>query len=192
MQTPKKVTRDSEASRARILDAAKIRFSQNSYDGVGVREIAADANLDPAMVLRYFGSKENLFREIASQAFEVEALLADGIEALPERAASLLMGEVDDDAWRSGYDPLRLLLASIGSVTAGPILAEYLHRDFIAPLVKAIGGREARERGALVAAQIVGFALIRVAGDSSEGALPRRKSLKQLLVKVLEDLSRAR
>ncbi|AMH43356.1 MULTISPECIES: TetR/AcrR family transcriptional regulator [Burkholderiaceae] len=192
MQTPKKVTRDSEASRARILDAAKIRFSQNSYDGVGVREIAADANLDPAMVLRYFGSKENLFREIASQAFEVEALLADGIEALPERAASLLMGEVDDDAWRSGYDPLRLLLASIGSVTAGPILSEYLHRDFIAPLVKAIGGREARERGALVAAQIVGFALIRVAGDSSEGALPRRKSLKQLLVKVLEDLSRAR
>lgn len=192
MQTPKKVTRDSEASRARILDAAKIRFSQNSYDGVGVREIAADANLDPAMVLRYFGSKENLFREIASQAFEVEALLADGIEALPERAASLLMGEVDDDAWRSGYDPLRLLLASIGSVTAGPILAEYLHRDFIAPLVKAIGGREARERGALVAAQIVGFALIRVAGDSSEGAVPRRRLLKQLLVKVLEDLSRTR
>ncbi|AMM15676.1 MAG: TetR family transcriptional regulator [Pseudomonadota bacterium] len=192
MQTPKKVTRDSEASRARILDAAKIRFSQNSYDGVGVREIAADANLDPAMVLRYFGSKENLFREIASQAFEVEALLADGIEALPERAASLLMGEVDDDAWRSGYDPLRLLLASIGSVTAGPILAEYLHRDFIAPLAKAIGGREARERGALVAAQIVGFALIRVAGDSSEGAVPRRRLLKQLLVKVLEDLSRTR
>ncbi|KQR78658.1 hypothetical protein ASG35_09680 [Burkholderia sp. Leaf177] len=174
----------------RILEAAKIRFSQNSYDGVGVREIASDAKLDPAMVLRYFGSKESLFREIASQAFDVEALLHEGIDALPERAANLLMGEVDEEAWRSGYDPLRLLLASIGSVTAGPILSEYLHRDFIAPLVKAIGGREARERGALLAAQIVGFAVIRIVEDSNENAVPRRKRLKQLLAEVFDKLSR--
>ena len=190
MPTSKKITRDSEASRLRILEAAKIRFSQNSYDGVGVREIASDAKLDAAMVLRYFGSKESLFREIASQAFDVEALLADGIDALPERAANLLMGEVDEEAWRSGYDPLRLLLASIGSVTAGPILSAYLHRDFIAPLVKAIGGREARERGALLAAQIVGFAVIRIVEDSNENAVPRRKRLKQLLVDVFDKLSR--
>ena len=190
MQTSQKTTRDSEASRLRILEAAKIRFSQNSYDGVGVREIASDAKLDPAMVLRYFGSKESLFREIASQAFDVEALLQEGIDALPERAANLLMGEVDEEAWRSGYDPLRLLLASIGSVTAGPILSEYLHRDFIAPLVKAIGGREARERGALLAAQIVGFAVIRIVEDSNENAVPRRKRLKRLLVDVFDKLSR--
>src|SRR5262249_48062275 len=81
--------RDRDASRARMFEAAKIRFSQNTYEGVGVRDIAADAGVDPSLVIRVFGSKEALFREIASQAFGADEFLKDGIDELPSRAADL-------------------------------------------------------------------------------------------------------
>jgi AcrR family transcriptional regulator len=174
--------RDRDASRARMFEAAKIRFSQNTYEGVGVRDIAADAGVDPSLVIRAFGSKEALFREIASQAFGTDEFLEDGVDQLPSRAADLLMSDINDRAWRSGYDPLRLLLASIGSPVAGPILAEYLDRNFVAPLRATIGGGEAAERGSLIAAWIVGFALMRIAASIRPDSELRRDKLHRLFI----------
>src|ERR1700742_3098044 len=148
--------RDADATRSRILEAAKRHFSQNSYEGVGVREIAADAAVDPALISRYFGSKEGLFHEIAEHAFGADKFLAGGIEGLPERVIQMLTGEVDLGDWRGGYDPLRFLLSSIGSPTAGPILAKYLERDFLVPLSSSLGGRNSRERAMILAGQIIG------------------------------------
>lgn len=180
--------RDADASRARIFEAAKVRFSQNTYEGVGVRDIAADASVDPALVIRYFGSKERLFRDVAAQAFGVEGLLEDGVSALPIRAADLLMAEVDDRAWRSGYDPLRLLLASIGSPTAGPILAEYLEKNFTKPLAAAVGGPEGAERGTLLAAQIVGLALMKVAAVGRPKKRASKDALRRLFLESMRRL----
>jgi AcrR family transcriptional regulator len=44
-----------------ILDAAQARFASDGYDKATVRAIAADAGVDPAMVIRHFGSKADLF-----------------------------------------------------------------------------------------------------------------------------------
>jgi AcrR family transcriptional regulator len=52
-----------ELGRARILAAARRQFSEYGYDGATVRGIAAAAGVDPALVTRYFTSKELLFRE---------------------------------------------------------------------------------------------------------------------------------
>jgi AcrR family transcriptional regulator len=181
--------RDAEASRNRILEAAKLRFSQSSYEGVGVREIAADAGVDPALVMRYFGSKESLFREIASRTFDTNDILIGSTDALPENAATIVMGKLDDNTWRTGYDPLRLLLASIGSPTAGPILSEYLDRDFIVPITASLRGRDANERGAMIAAEILGLALVRAALASSrtEKKLHVTK-LKRIFIEALKSL----
>lgn len=177
--------RDAAASRARILDAAQVRFSQNSYEGVGVREIAADAGVDAALVLRYFGSKELLFREIASAAFNTEDILAARAAELPEQAANTLLSKMDGEDWRKGYDPLRLLFASIGSPTAGPILAEHLDRDFVEPIAAALSGPDAKERGAMIAAEILGFALVRAALAARVDNPLSNETLKRLLTKAL-------
>jgi AcrR family transcriptional regulator len=163
------VPRDADATRARILEAAKTRFSQNSYEGVGVRDIAADAGADPALVVRYFGGKEALFRAIAESAFDAQPFLGEGVAGMPGLLARTLLDEVDGEAWRSGYDPLRLLLCSIGSATAGPIIAEQLDRAFIQPLSAALHGSHARERGALLVAHVIGTALVHVALGSAPG-----------------------
>ena len=178
--------RDAEASRARILEAAKIRFSQNSYEGAGIREIAGDAGVDPALVMRYFGSKEGLFREIASSAFDADDILSGGISALPQQAAEMLMGTLDSAEWRRGYDPLRLLLASIGSPAAGPILSDYLDRDFVGPIAAAMDLKERDERAVILAAQILGFALVRIALAGRKGRRPRWAVLQRLLTKALD------
>ena len=56
--------RNPIATRAAILDAARDRFLRESYDSVGLRDIAARAGVDVALIGRYFGGKEGLFREV--------------------------------------------------------------------------------------------------------------------------------
>jgi len=178
--------RDADATRARILKAARLLFSRNSYDGVGIREIAAEAGTDPALPIRYFGSKEGLLREVAARAFGTEDFFNGDVSSLPEVAAGHLLGELNELTWRTGYDPFRLLLFSLGSETAGPILAEYLDKDFITPLAAALKGKLARERAVMLAAHILGLALTRVALSSRGGERLQKKVLHALLVKSLQ------
>src|SRR3954468_1292530 len=57
--------RRSDATRAAILAAARGRFAADGYERATIRAIAADASIDPAMVMRYFGNKEKLFAAAA-------------------------------------------------------------------------------------------------------------------------------
>lgn len=56
--------RQAAATRERILAAAKERFAATGYEATTVRSIAAAAHVDPAAVIRYFTSKEQLFFEV--------------------------------------------------------------------------------------------------------------------------------
>src|SRR5262245_1171972 len=70
----------SAGTRQRILEAARARFSADGYERATIRAVAADAEIDPSMVMRYFGSKEGLFAAAAS--FDLD--LPD-LAALPRR-----------------------------------------------------------------------------------------------------------
>ena len=51
------------ASKRAIWEAAQRLFAENGYARTSVREIASEASVDPALVIRHFGSKEQLFME---------------------------------------------------------------------------------------------------------------------------------
>ncbi len=108
-------------SRARILAAARSAFTRAGYDTVGVREIAAAAGVDPAMVPRLFGSKEALFTEIAKGAFSLEPAFEGPIAGLGERVARHLLGPISK-ADPAVFDEFQFLLRSVGSPVAAPIL----------------------------------------------------------------------
>jgi hypothetical protein len=55
----------SVPARRAILAAARARFAAEGYERTTVRAIAADADIDASMVMRYFGSKEDLFAAAA-------------------------------------------------------------------------------------------------------------------------------
>ena len=50
-----------ESSRGAVLEAARSRFARYGYDGTTIRSVAADAGVDPALVMHFYGSKEGLF-----------------------------------------------------------------------------------------------------------------------------------
>lgn len=68
----------------RILAAARRLFGEHGYDRTTIRAIAAAADSDAGLVMRYFGSKEQLFAQVAT-------IPADGpLEGDPDKVAELL------------------------------------------------------------------------------------------------------
>lgn len=62
-------TRDAEATKARILAAAKAEFARLGLGGARVDGIADRAQANKRMIYHYFGSKENLFRAVLEEAY---------------------------------------------------------------------------------------------------------------------------
>src|SRR4051794_38214336 len=65
--------RKSDKTRAAILSAARAEFHRHGYDRTSIRAVAATAQIDPSMVMRYYGSKEGLF----AAAVDVDLQLPD-------------------------------------------------------------------------------------------------------------------
>lgn len=161
-----------------ILEVARILFCQRSFDQTGVREVAAEAGVDPAIVVRVFGSKEALFEAVADGAFALEEAFEGPVEGMGMRVARLLTGK-GDEREEGTFDEFNLLLRSAASPVAGPILSKALHAGFIAPLAKHLGGREASMRASMMTACILGFSTLRVALganalESGRGAVAQR------------------
>src|SRR5262245_51337056 len=70
--------RKSDRTRAAILDAAQKLFAEHGHERTTVREIAAKASVDPALVIRYFGSKDELF--VRAAAFDLKVPDLDKIK----------------------------------------------------------------------------------------------------------------
>lgn len=71
---------DGSEPRQRILDAAIRLFAQKGFAGVGVREIAAEAGVNIAMISYYFEGKVGILREIMMQFFDLYGLVFEGID----------------------------------------------------------------------------------------------------------------
>jgi AcrR family transcriptional regulator len=62
-------TRDAEATKARILDAAKKEFAKKGLGGARVDDIAEKARANKRMIYHYFESKEGLFQTVLENAY---------------------------------------------------------------------------------------------------------------------------
>ncbi len=87
-------TRDAERSRRALLEAGAIVFAEKGYSRARLRDIADRAGLDAALVIRYFGSKDGLYRatldqdaaELPDQAALSGTTLAELVDDLVDRA----------------------------------------------------------------------------------------------------------
>lgn len=153
--------RSAPATRQAILDAARHCFSSEGYDQVGVREIAARAGVDPALINRYFGSKEGLFSEVIGGKFDLRHIASDDLSTLGETMLRAICKKKGD----GGYDPLAALLRSYNSDVAREKLRAAMVRGFVEPLADRLPGPNARERAELIGATLLGVIVYRaVAG----------------------------
>lgn len=151
--------RDGTATRAAILEAARVLFSRDSYDHVGMRDIAGRVGVDAALVVRYFGSKERLFAEVIAQGLVLDKDLLDGgRDGLGERLARSLVANGDA---KGEFDIVLVLLRSASNELAASLLRQALDEQFGLPMAERLGGERARERALLIIATLFGVAFAR-------------------------------
>lgn len=62
-------TRNKEETKRRIFEAAAGEFSDRGYSGATLDRIAARAHCSKALVVRYFGSKQQLYRSVLNAKY---------------------------------------------------------------------------------------------------------------------------
>jgi AcrR family transcriptional regulator len=155
----KRRPRDATATRLAILKAAQALFTKNGYDRCALRQVAARAGVDVALVKRYFGSKQGLFAAIiTTEAFTFEPFMVLGKAGFAEGLARHVVTKVKD---RNKFDPLMIMLRSASSIDARDLLNQALEARLTVPLAKWLGGPNADLRANLIIAWLAGFDLMR-------------------------------
>ncbi|MCP9952890.1 TetR/AcrR family transcriptional regulator [Actinomadura madurae] len=150
--------RDREATRRRILDAARDLFGEHGYDGVTVRMIAARAEANMALVHRYFGSKAALFGEVLAGESVIRGVIAGDPAGLPRRLAEHFVRQLE----RGSVTPMsRILDRSAGQPEVTEILLQYLEDVIVQPMVAQLDGPDARARALLASTIIMGGGPVR-------------------------------
>jgi AcrR family transcriptional regulator len=151
--------RRSDATRAAILEAARHRFAADGFQKATIRAIAADADIDPSMVMRYYGNKDGLF----AAAVDIDLRLPDLDDIEPERIGEILLRH-GISVWEqppANEIMLTLMRSSITDDRAVAKFQEVFARQ-VMPAVLRIGDpADAPRRAGLLATQVLGIALTR-------------------------------
>lgn len=157
MSNPDPKPRRGEATRAAILSSARERFASDGYERATIRAIAADAGIDPALVMRYFGNKEGLF----AAAAEIDLRLPD-LAALPRKTLGSALAEHFLLRWEDDEILQGLLRAAATNAQAAERLRSVFATQLSPHLAGASGDpKSGAQRAGLVASQLMGFALCR-------------------------------
>jgi AcrR family transcriptional regulator len=150
--------RDAAATREALLSAARELFSTRGFDRTTVRDIAAAAGVNQALLFRYFGSKEELLGA---------ALAGPGRALLDESSAERLLADLLRQMFtgKPRADGGRLLMLALSGPKPGAA-AEILSREVSEPYARALASltdaENAELRAELVLAWVLGLALSRV------------------------------
>jgi AcrR family transcriptional regulator len=151
--------RGPEPTRRRILDAARDLFAEHGYDHVSVRAIAERAEVNLALINRYFGSKYELFHEVLNQAVVFPSLIDGDLATLPERLARYVVARTTSD---DPANPAMLAIhRSVSSPEVRQILAERMRTILFEPVAGRFSGPEADEVAAIVTAVVSGAQSVR-------------------------------
>ncbi|MFB8004721.1 TetR family transcriptional regulator [Nocardia sp. NPDC056000] len=151
--------RRSDATRAAILDAARRRFAEDGVRKATIRAIAADAGIDPSMVMRYYGSKEGLF----AAAVDVRLELPD-LAAVPEDSLGELLVRRFLEIWEvpPGNEVMLTLLRSAVTDDSVTERVRQIFAEQVMPAVLRLGEpADAPRRAGLIVTQMLGIALCR-------------------------------
>ncbi len=153
----------STRTREAILTAARERFARLGYDRTTIRAIAADAEVDPGLVMHFFASKELVFAAVMELPPDVERAL-DGVlegdaDSIGERLVRTFLDVWEDP--ETGPAMAGLLRSAASYDAAAERFGEIFGERMTGRLESAATGPDADLRSALVGSQLVGLALTR-------------------------------
>ena len=148
--------RSSSETKAAILAAARERFGAVGYQGATIRAIAADAGIDPSMVMRYFGNKNELF----SAAADFDLRFPD-LSGVDRGRAGATMVEHFLRRWEGDEALIVLLRSSTTNSDAAARMQQIFGAQLVPAIAAVVPPGTAVQRAGLIATQILGLALCR-------------------------------
>ncbi|MFC7621492.1 TetR family transcriptional regulator [Microlunatus sp. GCM10028923] len=170
--------RNSAATQALIKAAARDRFAADGYQKTTIRAVAADAGVDPALVMRYFGNKDGLFAAAADFDLRLPDLSGADVDTIGRRLAEHFL-----DRWEGDETFTALLHAAVGYPAARDRLYQVIFTSELSALAARVAPDpdSATARVGLVASQILGTALCRyVLGLPPVADMPRAELITWL------------
>jgi AcrR family transcriptional regulator len=151
--------RNAALTRDAILHSAIRHFARSGYDGVGVREIAADAGVTAMLVNRYFGSKEQLFAEAVETSFARPVFIGEVSDEIGRDAATALAAHSAPRA--DSVEPFLIMVRSVSNPTAVRIVRAAIERHVGRRLARQLPGPDNQLRSEMMLSVIAGVLLMR-------------------------------
>lgn len=151
-------------TRGDILAAARAEFGERAFDGTTVRGIAARANVDPALVHHYFGTKEQLFLAAMEIPFDPAQTIADATagdrEEFGRRVATVFFDVWGDPVRRAPM--LALLRSAMTHEAAALLMRQFVSRVLLRRVSDVFGDAPDRDlRAEALVSHLVGIAMLR-------------------------------
>ncbi|WP_436500768.1 TetR family transcriptional regulator [Actinokineospora sp. HUAS TT18] len=148
-------------TRAHILAAARSQFGALGYGGATIRGIAAEAEVNPALIHHFFGTKEQVF--VAALNLPVNpTVMVETVLDGPRAEAGARMVRLFLGLW-SAPEPTTAFLALIRSVStseqAASMMRQFLEKAVLSKVADGLG--VPRLRMTALASQLVGLAMVR-------------------------------
>lgn len=161
------------------------RFAEDGYDDVGLRDIGADVGVDPALIVRYFGSKEGLFRAAIEHCHEGSDLLDGDRDSFGRRIAHEIVHATKspEKMWM-----LKMILRSMSSARAMEVVRQSSMERFMTPFAEWIGAPRAMVRARLAACVMMGMSVGKEITGGLDMDADDKAYLEAQLARMLQDI----
>ncbi len=149
----------SESKKTRIGKVAAKSFAKVGYEKTTIRSVANAAEVDPKLVMHYFGSKESLFVSTLKTPFNPKVVLA-GLKLLPRANWGARIADVffSDSGSRS---PQRTLVGVIRAAVSEPAAAEmfksFYVEQILVPMLTGLNVDNPMQRSVAISSVMTGF-----------------------------------
>lgn len=156
--------RGEPATRERIEAAARTLFAEQGFRSASIRAIAAKAEVDPSLVLHYFGSKRTLFLSVVRipldlwEAADGSALDGDA-DTIGERIARFGLRIWDDPELRPSL--LGIIRSAVTDPQAAALLRDLFARQGPTPAIRRLAPSQPEIRAQLAISHMIGLAMAR-------------------------------
>ncbi len=183
------MTREERRRRteAAILLAAQEQFAEQGFERTTIRSVAGQAGVDPALVMQYFGSKEQLFGASARWTVDHKMLGSATREELPATALADMFEGFEDDVQRREA-ALALLRNCLTHPSAAGVMRDDVMCEAQAAVAGTIGGDDAELRAGVLGACMIGVTIARYLLEIPALTGATREDLERVLLPALRQV----
>jgi AcrR family transcriptional regulator len=153
----------ASGSREAILEAARRLFAEHGYVATSMRAIAAEAGVDAALIVHFYGTKAQLLSAALQWPFdpetEMQRIAAGGRRQVGEGLARLVVRTWDREGDRNAI--MTMLRAATVEPAAAQLMREFIDQQLFPPLMRRLKPSQPEVRANLAASQIVGMGIAR-------------------------------